>query len=217
MKGGLRSSRAVKLSRDGDLDAMLWSRAMKESPGRRADRRVVRSRVRLHAVLVELILERGWERVTVQDVCERADVGRSTFYAHYADKEDLLIGGLDLVRDGLLAALRKAPDRPAFAFLHGLVEHVNESRRLFRAIIGRRSGLAVQRRFREVVLELMEEELGHRGVPARPLPTVARYLAGALVELLIWAVDARTPRDAASLEAEFVRFSLPVLQIAAKP
>jgi AcrR family transcriptional regulator len=200
----------------GASAGVISSREMKEGPGRRADRRVVRSRRRLHAALVELILERGWERVTVQEVCGRANVGRSTFYAHYADKEDLLVGGLDLVRDGLLAALRKTTDRPPFEFLHGLIEHANQSRRLFRAIIGRRSGLAVQRRFREVVVELVEEELVHRGIDARQRPTLARYLAGALVELLIWAVDARTPVNAAALETEFVRLSVPVLAVAAR-
>ncbi|WP_280215462.1 helix-turn-helix domain-containing protein [Nocardia cyriacigeorgica] len=37
------------------------------------------------------MIERGYERVTVTDVIDRADVGRSTFYAHYRDKDDLLV------------------------------------------------------------------------------------------------------------------------------
>ena len=57
----------------------------------RPDRRVARSRRALKEALTDLILERGYESVTVQDVIDRADVGRSTFYAHFLDKDDLLM------------------------------------------------------------------------------------------------------------------------------
>src|SRR6266511_3052594 len=65
------------------------------------DRRVRRTRRTLHEALIALILERGYERVTVQDILDRADVGRSTFYAHYRDKEALLLTSFDDVRDEL--------------------------------------------------------------------------------------------------------------------
>src|SRR5690242_10979296 len=57
----------------------------------RTDRRVNRTRRALKDALTDLILEKGYERVTVGDVLERADVGRSTFYAHFVDKDDLLM------------------------------------------------------------------------------------------------------------------------------
>jgi AcrR family transcriptional regulator len=50
------------------------------------DRRILRTRRSLLDALVGLILEKGYEAVTVQDVIDRADVGRSTFYAHFHDK-----------------------------------------------------------------------------------------------------------------------------------
>jgi AcrR family transcriptional regulator len=165
------------------------------------DRRVHRTRRTLHAALVDLILERGWDRVSVADVCARAGVGRSTFYVHYADKEDLLIGGLDLVRD----RIRAASTRP-FGFLDGLFEHVDESRRLFRAVIGKKSGLAVQRRFRAIVLELIEGEL------AKDDPIVARYLAGALVEILIWWVEVKRPVPAATVQRRFTELATAALR-----
>src|SRR5687768_13088670 len=59
------------------------------------DPRVVRTRRQLRDALVASILERGWEAVSVTDVCERAEIGRSTFYVHFADKEELLLSGFD--------------------------------------------------------------------------------------------------------------------------
>jgi len=170
-----------------------------------ADPRVRRSRERLHQALVALILERGWDRVSVQAVCDRAKIGRSTFYVHFADKEDLLIGGLEHVRDDL----RREPRSEPFGFVRGLVAHAGASRRLFRAVIGKRSGLAVQRRFREIVGELMSEDLRAQRVPERAVATTSRFLAGALVELLLAWVDARTaPYD---VEDRFAELAAPVV------
>jgi transposase-like protein len=60
----------------------------------KSDRRVQRSKRALREALVQLMIEKGYEETTVADIAERADVGRSTFYTHYADKEDLLQGSL---------------------------------------------------------------------------------------------------------------------------
>src|SRR5512139_3251865 len=70
---------------------------------RPTDRRVLRTRATLREALVRLILERGWDDISVQDVCDRANVGRSTFYSHFADKEELLLAGFDDLRKALVA------------------------------------------------------------------------------------------------------------------
>ena len=54
------------------------------------DRRVARTQKVLEETLIVLILEKGYDKVSVREICERADVGRTTFYAHYLDKDDLL-------------------------------------------------------------------------------------------------------------------------------
>ena len=72
------------------------------------DRRVRRTRRALRDALLELTLERGWDEVNVLDVCERADVARSTFYTHFADKEELLLSGFDDLRAALRATTGQA-------------------------------------------------------------------------------------------------------------
>src|SRR5262249_8241632 len=142
-------------------------------------------------------------------VCARAGVGRSTFYLHFADKEDALVGGLDHVRDELRAA---ADPRAPFGFVRGMIEHAGASRRLFRAVIGKRSGLAVQRRFREVVRELMIDALRGAGVPARAIEPRARFLGGAFVELMMWWVDDRSGLSAHELERTFETLAAPIMR-----
>ena len=57
------------------------------------DRRVRKTRRALSRALIELVLEKGYEDVSVQDILDRADIGRSTFYAHFESKEMLLVNG----------------------------------------------------------------------------------------------------------------------------
>lgn len=124
------------------------------------DRRAARTRQALTRSLIELLAERGWDDIGVQDVCEHADVARSTFYLHYESKEDLLQGGLDNLRAVLRANAPSAADATrgwtGFAFVPGLLEHVQENQQIFRSVVGRRSGYE---RFNQSAIALLAARL----------------------------------------------------------
>lgn len=181
---------------------------------RTTDRRVERTRRALRDAMVALILERGWDGFGVQELCDRADVARSTFYMHFGDKEELVGGSFADLRRSLRArAAQEAPARP-LAFTRGLVEHAFEQRRLFLAIVGKKGGLLVQRRFRELVLDLFREDL-EAALPAGPRRTaVVAFAAGAFLELLTWALEARSPPGPDETDALFRELFAPVLAVA---
>lgn len=172
------------------------------------DRRTQRTRRALRDAFLALMEERGWDGINVQHICERADVGRSTFYMHYRNKEQLLAGGFS----DLSALLRgqASPDLP-LAFLTGLIEHVDEQKKLFRSLIGRRGGQIVQARFRDMLLKLIEDDLARRMRSGWQRKAAAHYLAGALLECLIWWVESRPVRKAGEVEAYFRRLAEPTL------
>src|SRR4029079_15081989 len=100
--------------------------------GGKPDRRVARSRRALKEALTDLILEQGYESVTVQDVMDRADVGRSTFYAHFLDKDDLLMAILADVEMPAPDASSWTPDDPAFGWTLELFRHFGSGKRRFK-------------------------------------------------------------------------------------
>jgi AcrR family transcriptional regulator len=57
---------------------------------RKPDRRTARTHAALMQAFIGLLLEEGYDAVTVERVCEKADIGRSTFYMHFAGKDDIL-------------------------------------------------------------------------------------------------------------------------------
>ncbi|MFZ6876102.1 TetR/AcrR family transcriptional regulator [Undibacterium sp. Di27W] len=155
------------------------------------DRRVLKTRLALRDALLSLLTEHGWDELSIQEICERANVGRSTFYLHFDSKDDLLSESLNDLRDALTIATATdgAPQQP-FAFLSGLLAHMEENRRVFRNVVGRRSGYGVERRFREMVFQLIEQDLLKQKVTDSQRQMQACYLAGGIVDLMAWWVDA---------------------------
>ncbi|MBS4097823.1 MAG: TetR/AcrR family transcriptional regulator [Sulfuricella sp.] len=176
------------------------------------DRRTQRTRLALRDALLSLLVEKSWDELSVQDICTRANIGRSTFYLHFPSKEELLSGSLDDLRGALSAAAdggtkAKAP----LAFVHGLLEHLHEQRRLCRSIFGRRSAHTVQMRFREMVGKLVADNLGGLTPASWKREAAVRYLAGALVEMLAWWIDSQPVRPIDEIEQFYLRLAEPVV------
>lgn len=129
--------------------------------GKPPDRRIQKTRKLLSEALISLIIEKGYDAVTVQDILDRANVGRSTFYAHFENKEHLLLSG-----QGDFQKLLVHPDRdakgdspgPAINFLW-LFEHIAENHKLAMAMmVDQRERLATDF-FRDVIALKMADYL----------------------------------------------------------
>jgi AcrR family transcriptional regulator len=181
------------------------------------DRRVRRTRGALRDALVALIIERGWDGFSVQDLCARADVGRSTFYLHFADKEEVLGGAFaDLGRE-LRSQLEHAGSSRPLGFSRGLLEHAQDHQRVYRAIVGRRAGHVVQGKMRGLVLDLVREDLAALMPPGARRDGAVAFLAGAFFELLIWSIEAKPPTNAEAADALFHELAAPALAAARSP
>jgi len=170
----------------------------------RPDRRIRRTRAALQAALIDLMTEKGYDAVTVQDIIDRADVGRSTFYAHFTDKEDLLVSGIENLRPQV-AGGSSASAEP-FAFSVELFRHVRGQRRLYRALVGRRGGAVVLRWFTKMVSDLIREDLEKlppRKVSEIPLDVSVQFLAGAYMSVLGWWVDSGTKHTPEEMDRMF--------------
>jgi AcrR family transcriptional regulator len=175
----------------------------------------LRTRRSLRDALIALLVARDWDSISVQDICDRADIGRSTFYTHFADKEELLAGGFEDLRQALRLQ-RTTPAAPAdpLRFARGVIDHAHEQRQLFRALVGKRSGHTVYQGFRKLVVDLVKEDLARSDWGTEPVDAIVHYVAGAFLELLTWWVDARSGLQPSELEALFRRMTSPALDAA---
>ena len=169
------------------------------------DPRALRTRQALREALVSLIIERGWDAVEIRDVCKRAGIGRSTFYTHFADREELLLAGYDDLRRMLRRATVKEAGRRPLAFTLPLLQHAEENKPMFRALVGKRSSEMAKAGLLRLIIDLTREDLAPLG------DATAHYLAGAFFQLLVWWVDSRSQLGPAAVEALFRRLTVPVL------
>jgi len=181
----------------------------------KSDRRVQRTHRTLRESLIALILERGWDGFSVQDLCDHADVGRSTFYMHFADKEELLVGGFADLRKMLRAnlAAQAGPSPQPFRFVLGMMEHARQNHRLFLALVGKRSGQLVLQRFRELVLDLIREDLARLPAKGQAKEALVHFVGGAFLELLTWWLECKNPLGPAEMERMFLQMALPALKL----
>lgn len=153
------------------------------------DRRVRRTRDALRSALNELIEEKGYAAVSVQDIIDRADVGRSTFYAHFHDKDDLFLGRIgDVCCEGVAPPEASGYDR-TLAFSRGVLEHVHEHRRTVRSVIGTPGGDLALSHLRQELTNRLRLELGalvQDVTPPASIEIATRHAIGAFMELLDW-------------------------------
>ncbi len=159
------------------------------------DRRVRRTRKLLHAAFLELVVEKGYDKTTIQDILDRADVGRSTFYVHFRDKEALLTASFDEMRDQLEEALSAIP-------MSGVVDvtlpatmlfgHAHRHQQIYRALCGRHGGDVVQRHLRHLIGDVLRKHLQPQfasAASAVPAEVAAEFHTSATLGLLAWWID----------------------------
>lgn len=163
----------------------------------RVDRRVARTRMALKHALFTLIIRKGYEAITVEDICAEANVGRSTFYLHFASKDALKLSGLEHLREQLAArqqeALASVAKGDGFSFGLALFEHAREHADLYQALIGGRGvGIALGG-IRQILSDLVRTELealadgGSGEVIA--CEVAVQYTVGAYVAVLTWWLE----------------------------
>ena len=170
-------------------DHMLLAASKKKT-----DARVRRTRDALGDALIALMQEKPFDTITVQDVLDRAHVSRSTFYAHYSDKDDLLMSDAEEFFEALAMSLSAHGDKSERVFpVREFFTHLSDVQPFYKALV--KSGkfqenleLAHGHFARGIERRLAELPRG-RAIPAHELPAIAFTHAGAMLSLLTWWLD----------------------------
>lgn len=180
----------------------------------KTDRRIQRTRDLLQKSLIELINERSYDSITIQEIVDRANVARTTFYVHYNSKDELFMSCHEsivsdfqfgprhlLSREELLSP--EAPSGMLSAF-----RHLEEARALMYPIFQGKDGPLILRRIRDGSTQDIEASLRAAFAEADsaiPLDVLANYLAGARIALVQWWLEKRQPYSLESMAQTFHR------------
>lgn len=166
----------------------------------RFERRKNRTHKALKQAALELVLEKGFDSVTIQDIVDRADYGRGTFYLHFDDKESVV---WEVIMDGLDEANRQGGQRHAEGkyppgYLGYLItfEHAERNQDLYRLMMGSQGSSLLSHRVAQVLAGQIEGSIRaglYEPHPGLPPKVTAQTIVGALVRLVFWWLE--TPNE----------------------
>jgi len=190
-------------------------------PGTRVkDRRIQKTQKLLREALFSLIHEKTYDSIAVKEILDRANVGRSTFYTHFGDKDELLVSGMhDMLRSAQPATVPSSAKRyeQLIWFSRPIFEHIHQQRRTGGARIGTRGRAIIHEHLQEVLAELIADEVrkdfqGRRKTAGRIPPDLfVQYVASTFILVLNWWMESSNPLPPKDVNELFRALILPTL------
>lgn len=172
---------------------------------------------------MSLILDKKYEHITVQEILDRADVGRSTFYMHFQNKDELLFSGFEYLQGFLESAQQvsaRATEKPyekIIGFSLPMFEHAQEYRRVNRALSGSKAESIVRRRIHSVLDKIVRQQLHfelqnrkHANGPVSP-ELLAHFVVSTYVSVLMWWLNSKNPLPPKEIDGAYRHLVLPSL------
>jgi AcrR family transcriptional regulator len=184
---------------------------------RRLDRRVQRTRKLLREALMELILEEGYDTISIQDITDKANLGRATFYLHFKDKDDLLLDVMDQMMSDFMdqvpqlsSAQWQLEDNKA---IEKLFDFAADHYDLYRILIIGSGGITASRQLHNRIAENIERSIQAEvdetaGEPLVPPHFLANHFAGSLLSTIYWWLDNDLPYDVEQMAEMFQKVNL---------
>ena len=155
----------------------------------KVDRRIQRTQRALMDALVTLSLEKGYDAISIRDITERANVSYSTFFRHYAEKDELLSELLKSVANELTTLINHNPNRSREAEGRLIFQHVADNQAFFRVLFSSQGTSKVMRN--------IQDEIAVAVIRNNPMPSdeiippeiVANQLVVAILTLIRWWLD----------------------------
>ena len=168
----------------------------------RAENRYFQTAARMNRALLELLGEKGYEYITVKELCARAGVNRSTFYLHYDGMADLLSETLEQTLQSLLDKFEERPEdfirrigtderenlillTPRYLSVY--LEFIRENRAVLRAAYSKPEALQTRNTVRNLTRHILCPIMRRFRIPAGDMPYYAAfYLRGLMAIVEEW-------------------------------
>ncbi|MBP0723836.1 TetR/AcrR family transcriptional regulator [Bacillus sp. RG28] len=188
---------------------------------KKMDPRVVRTRQMLRDALVELIHERGYEKITVQDITSHATLNRATFYLHYRDKLDLLYQSSEEILNDLTESINSSfdgkeefdfsGDKPHGVFIH-LFEQISQNSRLYKVFLTEKNMPHFTSCLMDVIIDFISKGMNSVQPDDQmltvPREIAVRYFAAAFLGVIVWWLEEDTPYTPKYMATQVMRLAI---------
>lgn len=184
------------------------------------DRRRMKTREAIHEALYSLMMEMQYNKITIQDIIDRANVGRSTFYAHYQTKDELLIESIthlmDILNNYIISYVDYNGDTTRLIPVTELFGHIKENGKMMRGLIKSNSAdlfiEKAQSYWNEKLKTYLSQKLVDGQEPCIPIEILVNHISSTLINLLKWWVENRMPYEPSAMDIYFQKLINPCIQ-----
>lgn len=193
---------------------------MKASKKKTPDRRVERTQKLLRQALHSLIREKDYDEIVVKEILDRANVGRSAFYTHFRDKDELLVSSIHEILGPIPSANRKSTGRADTRILWfslPIFEHLDLHRRTGELKLGPKGRAVLHGHLYNLLVRLITEEIGihlprRKSVGQIPPELLIQQVASTFILVLNWWVESKSSLSAKGVDDLFRSLILPALE-----
>lgn len=176
------------------------------------DRRQAKTRSAIFTAFIELVGEKSYEKITIQEIIEKADIGRSTFYIHFETKEDLLDAVCSEVFDHILHSAEdihhthgsvQIEGQPNSVICH-MLQHIRENDHSILTLFSSEENSFFLFHFKDHLKDLVSRQFDHH-IKESSLPEefVVNHISGSLVEMIQWWIKGGLTQDPKDLDQWF--------------
>ena len=157
------------------------------------DLRVIKTKRGLREAFIRLLLQKGYDAISIQDIATEAEAARVTFYRHYKDKEELLVDLLNVTYEELAQRKNQVSTDDNFERMYLsryiLYEHIQEREIIYKILFSSRGTQVVIERLRKLFADRAKSQIEKRFLPEQlqiPVEIIAYHTASAQIGLAIW-------------------------------
>lgn len=173
------------------------------------DRRQQKTRTAIFSAFTSLLAEKSYSKITVQEIIDAANVGRTTFYAHFETKDDLLKELCEELFGHIIGSamdcththgLYSDGSTPESVFCH-LLQHLQENDKNIIALLSCENSEMFLRFFKDSLNELVRSQFINQNRKANtdiPEDFLINHISGSFVEMVLWWIKGhrkQTPED----------------------
>lgn len=186
------------------------------------DRRTEKTRQSLLIALSDLMQEKKYSKITIQEIIDRANVGRSTFYAHFETKDELLSSYIEnifeLLSQHISSCVEQDVSQIRFIPVAELFEHVMDNSRLIRGVMNTESADLLLRKIQSYwnrkIETYLKTQLYDSIVPRVPLDILTNHISCTMIELIKWWINSNTPYSPQQMDQYFQELIIPCIHSA---
>lgn len=186
------------------------------------DRRQYKTRAAIFTAFSKLLSEKSYNKITVQEIIDTANIGRTTFYAHFETKDDLLKALCEELFGHVISSamdckhthgLYSDGNAPESVFCH-LLQHLQENENNILELLSCESSELFLRYFKNSLNELIKNQYinqNRKGNTDIPQDFLVNHISGSFVEMVLWWIKGNMKQKPEELDRYFKIVIEPIL------